>query len=103
MLTLPVYNPAGEKWRGDDRPADFGGTINKQLLRRNPDAQRPRWARSIPAPGRRRRLRQAVPPERDRQRAPALRTNSAKGGVAFARRNGLPYSMPRSRFDRDPL
>ena len=33
MLTVPVYNPAGEKV-GEESidPADFGGEINKQLL-----------------------------------------------------------------------
>ena len=33
MLTIPVYNPAGEQI-GEETidPADFGGAINKQLL-----------------------------------------------------------------------
>src|SRR4051812_50181397 len=33
MLSVPVYNPAGEKV-GEETidPADFGGSVNKQLL-----------------------------------------------------------------------
>src|SRR4051794_41966858 len=33
MLTVPIYNPAGERV-GEESidPADFGGTVNKQLL-----------------------------------------------------------------------
>ncbi len=69
MLTVPVYNPAGEKV-GEETidPADFGGEVNKQLLHdvvldapRQPSRRHGEHTR----PGRRGRLRQeAVPPER---------------------------------------
>src|SRR3954454_14351031 len=33
MLSIPVYNPAGEKVAEESiDPADFGGAVNKQLL-----------------------------------------------------------------------
>ena len=33
MLSVPVYNPAGEKVADESiDPADFGGAVNKQLL-----------------------------------------------------------------------
>ena len=104
MLTIPVYNPAGEQI-GEESidPADFGGEINKQLLhdvvlmhlaaRRVGHGQHPR-------PGRRRRLGQeALPPEGDRQRPRRRQADATSGRAAasaFARRNrDYRYAMPK--------
>ena len=95
MLTIPVYNPAGEQI-GEESidPADFGGEINKQLLhdvvlmhlaaRRVGHGQHAR-------PGRCRRARARSCSARKGPATPASapsgRTSGRAAASAFARRN----------------
>jgi large subunit ribosomal protein L4 len=103
MLTVPVYNPAGEKV-GEETidPADFGGTINKQLLHdvvlmhlaaRRVGTVNTRGRADVAGSGKKLFRQKGT----GNARAGAKRTNKRKGGgVAFARRNrDYRYSMPK--------
>ena len=103
MLTIPVYNPAGERI-GEETidPADFGGEINKQLLHdvvlmhlaaRRVGTVNTRGRADVAGAGKK-IFRQKGP---GNARAGAKRTNKRKGGgVAFAHRNrDYRYSMPK--------
>src|SRR6516162_10104988 len=82
MLSIPVYNRAGEKV-GEESidPAEFGGTVNKH-------------GRADVAGSGKKLVRQKGT---GNARAGSKRTNKRKGGgVAFARRNrDYRYSMPK--------
>jgi large subunit ribosomal protein L4 len=103
MLSIPVYNPAGEQV-GEETidPADFGGSINKQLLHdvvlmhlaaRRVGTVNTR-GRSDVAGSTKKLFRQKGT---GNARAGSKRTNKRKGGgVAFARRNrNYRYSLPK--------
>jgi large subunit ribosomal protein L4 len=103
MLSIPVYNPAGEQV-GEETidPALFGGTINKQLLHdvvlmhlaaRRVGTVNTR-GRSDVAGSTKKLFRQKGT---GNARAGSKRTNKRKGGgVAFARRNrNYRYSLPK--------
>jgi large subunit ribosomal protein L4 len=103
MLTVPVFNPAGEKV-GEETidPADFGGTINKQLLHdvvlmhlaaRRVGTVNTRGRSDVAGSGKKLFRQKGT----GNARAGAKRTNKRKGGgVAFARRNrDYRYSMPK--------
>src|SRR4051812_25515652 len=103
MLTLPVYNRAGEKV-GEETidPADFGGEVNKQLL--HDVVLMHRAARRVGTVNTRGRADVAGSGKKlfrqkgtGNARAGAKRTNKRKGGgVAFARRNrDYSYTMPK--------
>jgi large subunit ribosomal protein L4 len=103
MLTIPVYNPAGEKI-GEETidPADFGGTINKQLL--HDVVLMHRAAKRVGTVNTRGRADVAGSGKKlfrqkgtGNARAGSKRTNKRKGGgVAFARRNrDYRYSLPK--------
>src|SRR3954467_1728929 len=103
MLTVPVYNRAGEKV-GDETidPADFGGVVNKQLL--HDVVLMPLAARRVATVNTRGRADVSGSGKKlFRQKGPgyarvgAKRTNKRKGGgVAFARRNrDYRYTMPK--------
>ncbi|MDX2038098.1 MAG: 50S ribosomal protein L4 [Isosphaeraceae bacterium] len=103
MLTIPVYNPAGEKI-GEETidPADFGGTINKQLL--HDVVLMHRAAKRVGTVNTRGRADVAGSGKKlfrqkgtGNARAGSKRTNKRKGGgVAFARRNrDYRYTMPK--------
>ena len=103
MLTIPVYNPAGEKI-GEESidPADFGGTINKQLL--HDVVLMHRAAKRVGTVNTRGRADVAGSGKKlfrqkgtGNARAGSKRTNKRKGGgVAFARRNrDYRYAMPK--------
>jgi len=93
MLSVPVYNPAGEKLAEESiDPADFGGEVNKQLLHdvvlmhlaaRRVGTVNTRGRADVAGTG--------------NARAGSKRTNKRKGGgVAFARRNrDYRYAMPK--------
>ena len=103
MLTIPVYNPAGEQI-GEEwiDPADFGGEINKQLLhdvvlmhlaaQRVGTVNHPRSGR-VAGSGKKLFRQKGT----GNARVGAKRTNKRKGGgSAFARRNrDYRYSMPK--------
>ena len=111
MLSVPVYNAAGEKVAEESiDPADFGGEVNKQLLHdvvlMHLAAERVGTVNTR-GPRRRRRLGQeAVPPEGDRQR-PGRRQADQQAG---RRRRRLRPPEPRLSLldaqeggpDRDP-
>src|SRR6516162_6663073 len=82
MLSIPVYNRAGEKV-GEESidPAEFGGTVNKH-------------GRADVAGSGKKLVRQKGT---GNARAGSKRTNKRKGGgVAFARRNrDYRYTMPK--------
>ena len=103
MLSIPVYNPAGEQV-GEETidPADFGGEINKQLLHdvvlmhlaaRRVGTVNTR-GRSDVAGSTKKLFRQKGT---GNARAGSKRTNKRKGGgVAFARRNrDYRYALPK--------
>ena len=103
MLTIPVYNPAGERI-GEETidPADFGGEINKQLLHdvvlmhlaaRRVGTVNTRGRADVAGSGKKIFRQKGT----GNARAGSKRTNKRKGGgVAFARRNrDYRYSMPK--------
>src|SRR5215469_8584644 len=103
MLTIPVYNPAGERI-GEETidPADFGGVINKQLLHevvlmhlasRRVGTVNTRGRSDVAGSGKKLFRQKGT----GNARAGAKRTNKRKGGgVAFARRNrDYRYTMPK--------
>src|SRR6516165_6914887 len=103
MLTIPVYNPAGERI-GEETidPADFGGEINKQLLHdvvvmhlaaRRVGTVNTRGRADVAGSGKKLFRQKGT----GNARAGAKRTNKRKGGgAAFARRNrDYRYSMPK--------
>ncbi|WP_165228968.1 50S ribosomal protein L4 [Aquisphaera insulae] len=103
MLTIPVFNLAGERV-GEEQidPADFGGAINKQLL--HDVVLMHLAARRVGTVGTRGRADVAGSGKKlfrqkgtGNARAGAKRTNKRKGGgMAFARRNrDYRYAMPK--------
>jgi large subunit ribosomal protein L4 len=103
MLTIPVFNPAGERI-GEESidPADFGGEINKQLLHdvvlmhlaaRRVGTVNTRGRADVAGSGKKLFRQKGT----GNARAGAKRTNKRKGGgVAFARRNrDYRYTMPK--------
>jgi large subunit ribosomal protein L4 len=103
MLTIPVYNPAGERI-GEETidPADFGGEINKQLLHdvvlmhlaaRRVGTVNTRGRADVAGSGKKLFRQKGT----GNARAGSKRTNKRKGGgVAFARRNrDYRYAMPK--------
>lgn len=103
MLTIPVYNPAGEKTgEVEIDPADFGGEVNKQLLHdvvlmhlaaRRVGTVNTRGRADVAGSGKKLFRQKGT----GNARAGSKRTNKRKGGgVAFARRNrDYRYSMPK--------
>jgi large subunit ribosomal protein L4 len=103
MLTIPVYNTAGERV-GEESidPADFGGEINKQLLHdvvlmhlaaRRVGTVNTRGRADVAGSGKKLFRQKGT----GNARAGAKRTNKRKGGgVAFARRNrDYRYTIPK--------
>jgi large subunit ribosomal protein L4 len=103
MLTIPVYNPAGEQI-GEETidPADFGGAINKQLLHevvlmhlaaRRVGTVNTRGRADVAGSGKKLFRQKGT----GNARVGAKRTNKRKGGGAsFARRNrDYRYSLPK--------
>ena len=103
MLTVPVYNPAGEKV-GEEMidPADFGGKVNKQLLHdvvlmhlaaRRVGTVNTRGRADVAGSGKKLFRQKGT----GNARAGSKRTNKRKGGgVAFARRNrDYRYTLPK--------
>src|SRR5262245_45900869 len=103
MLTIPVYNPPGERI-GEEPidPADVGGEINKQRLHdvvlmhlaaRRVGTVNTRGRADVAGSGKKLFRQKGT----GNARAGAKRTNKRKGGgVAFARRNrDYRYSMPK--------
>lgn len=103
MLTVPVYNPAGEKV-GEESidPADFGGEVNKQLLHevvlmhlaaRRVGTVNTRGRADVAGSGKKLFRQKGT----GNARVGSKRTNKRRGGgVAFARRNrDYRYAMPK--------
>jgi large subunit ribosomal protein L4 len=103
MLTIPVYNRSGEQV-GEETidPADFGGTINKQLLHdvvlmhsaaRRVGTVNTRGRADVAGSGKKLFRQKGT----GNARVGSKRTNKRKGGgVAFARRNrDYRYSLPK--------
>src|SRR4051795_9075225 len=103
MLSVPVYNKTGEKI-GEESidPADFGGTVNKQLLHdvvvmhlanRRVGTVNTRGRADVAGSGKKLFRQKGT----GNARAGSKRTNKRKGGgVAFARRNrDYSYTMPK--------
>ncbi|HEV3168599.1 MAG TPA: 50S ribosomal protein L4 [Isosphaeraceae bacterium] len=103
MLTVPVYNRAGEKV-GEESidPADFGGEVNKQLLHdvvlmhlaaRRVGTVNTRGRADVAGSGKKLFRQKGT----GNARVGSKRTNKRKGGgVAFARRNrDYRYTMPK--------
>jgi large subunit ribosomal protein L4 len=103
MLTIPVLNKAGEKV-GEESidPADFGGSVNKQLLHdvvvmhlanRRVGTVNTRGRADVAGSGKKLFRQKGT----GNARAGSKRTNKRKGGgVAFARRNrDYSYSLPK--------
>jgi large subunit ribosomal protein L4 len=103
MLTLPVYSAAGQRI-GEETidPADFGGTVNKQLLHdvvlmhqaaRRVGTVNTRGRADVAGSGKKLFRQKGT----GNARVGAKRTNKRKGGgVSFARRNrDYRYSMPK--------
>jgi large subunit ribosomal protein L4 len=103
MLTVPVFNPAGERV-GEETidPADFGGAVNKQLLHdvvlmhlanRRVGTVNTRGRADVAGSGKKLFRQKGT----GNSRAGAKRTNKRKGGgVAFARRNrDYRYAIPK--------
>jgi large subunit ribosomal protein L4 len=103
MLTIPVYNPDGAKV-GEESidPADFGGSVNKQLLHdvvlmhlaaRRVGTVNTRGRADVAGSGKKLFRQKGT----GNARAGSKRTNKRKGGgVAFARRNrDYRYSLPK--------
>jgi large subunit ribosomal protein L4 len=103
MLSVPVYNPAGEKVAEESiDPADFGGEVNKQLL--HDVVLMHRAARRVGTVNTKGRADVAGSGKKlfrqkgtGNARVGAKRTNKrVGGGVAFARRNrDYRYTMPK--------
>ncbi len=103
MLSVPVYNPAGEKVAEESiDPADFGGEVNKQLL--HDVVLMHRAAKRVGTVNTKGRADVAGSGKKlfrqkgtGNARAGAKRTNKrVGGGMAFARRNrDYRYSMPK--------
>jgi large subunit ribosomal protein L4 len=103
MLTIPVYNTAGEQVGQETvDPADFGGKINKQLLHevvlmhlaaRRVGTVNTRGRADVAGSGKKLFRQKGT----GNARAGAKRTNKRKGGgAAFARRNrDYRYAMPK--------
>src|SRR5271166_2187998 len=103
MLTIPVYNPAGEQVGQETiDPADFGGAINKQLLHdvvlmhlaaRRVGTVNTRGRADVAGSGKKLFRQKGT----GNARVGPKRTHKRKGGgVAFARRNrDYRYSMPK--------
>ena len=103
MLTIPVYNTAGEQVGQETiDPADFGGEINKQLLHdvvlmhlaaRRVGTVNTRGRADVAGSGKKLFRQKGT----GNARAGSKRTNKRKGGgMAFARRNrDYRYSMPK--------
>src|SRR3954469_14391891 len=103
MLTLPVYNTAGEQGgQGTTDPADFGGEVNKQLLHdvvlmhlaaRRVGTVNTRGRADVAGSGKKLFRQKGT----GNARAGAKRTNKRKGGgAAFARRNrDYRYALPK--------
>jgi large subunit ribosomal protein L4 len=103
MLSIPVYNPAGEKVAEESiDPADFGGAVNKQLLHdvvlmhlaaRRLGTVNTRGRADVAGSGKKLFRQKGT----GNARAGSKRTNKrVGGGVAFARRNrDYRYSMPK--------
>jgi large subunit ribosomal protein L4 len=103
MLSIPVYNPAGEQVGQETiDPADFGGTINKQLLHdvvlmhlaaRRVGTVNTRGRADVAGSGKKLFRQKGT----GNARAGSKRTNKRKGGgAAFARRNrDYRYTMPK--------
>src|SRR5437762_1993671 len=103
MLTIPVYNTAGEQVGQETiDPADFGGEVNTQLLHdvvlmhlaaRRVGRVNPRGRPDVAGSGKKLSRQKGT----GNARVGAKRTNKRKGGgVAFARRNrDYRYSMPK--------
>jgi large subunit ribosomal protein L4 len=103
MLTIPVYNPAGQQI-GEESidPADFGGEINKQLLHdvvlmhlaaRRVGTVNTRGRADVAGSGKKLFRQKGT----GNARVGAKRSNKRKGGgSAFARRNrDYRYAMPK--------
>jgi len=103
MLSVPIYNVAGERV-GEESidPADFGGEVNKQLLHevvlmhlaaRRVGTVNTRGRADVAGSGKKLFRQKGT----GNARAGSKRTNKRKGGgVAFARRNrDYRYSMPK--------
>jgi len=103
MLTIPVYNSEGAKV-GEESidPADFGGSVNKQLLHdvvlmhlaaRRVGTVNTRGRSDVAGSGKKLFRQKGT----GNARAGAKRTNKRKGGgMAFARRNrDYRYSLPK--------
>ncbi len=103
MLTIPVFNPAGEHI-GEETidPADFGGEINRQLLHdvvlmhlaaRRVGTVNTRGRADVAGSGKKLFRQKGT----GNARVGAKRTNKRKGGgVSFARRNrDYRYAMPK--------
>jgi large subunit ribosomal protein L4 len=103
MLTIPVYNPAGERI-GEETidPDDFGGAVNKQLLHevvlmhlaaRRVGTVNTRGRADVAGSGKKLFRQKGT----GNARVGSKRTHKRKGGgVAFARRNrDYRYSMPK--------
>jgi len=103
MLSVPVYSKTGEKI-GEEQidPADFGGTVNKQLLHdvvvmhlanRRVGTVNTRGRADVAGSGKKLFRQKGT----GNARAGSKRTNKRKGGgVAFARRNrDYSYTMPK--------
>ena len=103
MLTVPVYNPSGEKV-GEESidPAEFGGAVNKQLLHdvvlmhlaaRRVGTVNTRGRADVAGSGKKLFRQKGT----GNARAGSKRTNKrVGGGVAFARRNrDYRYSIPK--------
>ncbi len=103
MLTIPIYNPTGEKV-GEESidPADFGGKVNKQLLHdvvlmhqanKRVGTVNTRGRADVAGSGKKLFRQKGT----GNARVGAKRTNKRKGGgVAFARRNrDYRYSIPK--------
>ncbi len=103
MLSIPVYNAAGEKLAAESiDPADFGGEVNKQLL--HDVVLMHRAAKRVGTVNTRGRADVAGSGKKlfrqkgtGNARVGAKRTNKrVGGGVAFARRNrDYRYAMPK--------
>jgi large subunit ribosomal protein L4 len=103
MLSVPVYNPAGEKVADESiDPADFGGAVNKQLLHdvvlmhlaaRRVGTVNTRGRADVAGSGKKLFRQKGT----GNARAGSKRTNKrVGGGVAFARRNrDYRYSLPK--------
>ena len=108
MLTIPVYNRAGDKV-GEETidPADFGGEVNVQLLHdvvvmhlanRRVGTVNTRGRADVAGSGKKLFRQKGT----GNARAGSKRTNKRKGGgVAFARRNrDYSYTMPKKAVRR---